>query len=61
MMTMNINIDEMISYACIAWVLAGKVNKVVLTPDLVEEYGPGLFGNKCAKCLEPEKLVLSSC
>ncbi|KAF6019737.1 acsf [Bugula neritina] len=46
----------MISYACIAWVLAGKVNKVVLTPDLVEEYGPGLFGNKCAKCLEPEKV-----
>ncbi|XP_067951436.1 putative acyl-CoA synthetase YngI [Watersipora subatra] len=34
MLTMNPNIDEMISYSCAALVLAGKVSKCVFTPDI---------------------------
>ncbi|XP_067950475.1 putative acyl-CoA synthetase YngI [Watersipora subatra] len=34
MLTMNPNNDEMISYSCAAWVLAGKVSKCVFIPDI---------------------------
>ncbi|XP_067950478.1 putative acyl-CoA synthetase YngI [Watersipora subatra] len=37
MLTMNPNIDEMISYSCAAWVLAGKVSKCVFIPDIRED------------------------
>ncbi|XP_067950479.1 putative acyl-CoA synthetase YngI [Watersipora subatra] len=34
MLTMNPSIDEMISYSCAAWVLAGKVSKCVFIPAI---------------------------
>lgn len=36
--TINNNIDEMISYACIAWTFAGRFKKVVLTPDFIDGF-----------------------
>ncbi|XP_067951438.1 putative acyl-CoA synthetase YngI [Watersipora subatra] len=37
MLTMNPNTDELISYSCAAWVLAGKVSKCVFIPDIRED------------------------
>lgn len=39
-LTMNMNVDEMISYACIAWTLAGKVSKTVFILDYSEDMAP---------------------
>ena len=48
---MNVNIDEMISYATIAWTLAGRFKKVILTPDFVDDVGENCLGKKLTEAM----------
>jgi len=54
-LTLNPNMDEMVSYSCISWLLAGKIKKVVFTPEKVTIIGGEDFGQRCADSLIPEK------
>jgi len=53
--TVNFNVDELLSYSIISFALAGKFSKVVLTPDLMEESAQDEFGKICVDHLWSEK------
>ncbi|XP_067951431.1 putative acyl-CoA synthetase YngI [Watersipora subatra] len=40
MLSMNPNIDELVSYTCVAWTLIGKVSKCVFIPDINVNMSP---------------------
>lgn len=44
---MNPNVDEMISYANLAWTLAGRFSKVLLAPDVIQGLTAEDFAKKC--------------
>ena len=45
---MNPNVDEMISYACLAWTLAGQFSKVLMAPDVNSGRPMEDFAKRCA-------------
>ena len=36
-MTMNYNVDDQMGYGAMAWTLAGKFKKLILTPDFLDD------------------------
>lgn len=53
--TMNVNVDEMISYACISWTFSGQFSKVVLTPDFAEYVSIDSLGHVLTDAIIKEK------
>jgi len=56
MLAVNSNIDDLVGYYCLSLLLAGSFNKVVFSPDLIDEVSVlEKFGNCCSASLASEK------